>query len=819
MAFANFVKLEKFKRLGDFLPWIDYDKETGIFLLDENHIGVAFMAAPLSGFDPTLENRFSSLLTSELPEKSFLGFNLLVFDDVSEHLTSFMNARRGSSSELITRASHNTVKFIADAASNPSNDHPVRNGNLIIWLKVPIGDAFPSDDELIEMQRYKREIFENLTSIGFSDLQALNDIELTHQLSILFNRGQTAAWRKGRMRPEPKRFIRDQVLDHDSLVNIQRDCIKIGDTVVSPLSAKRMPTSTYFGIGSRFSFDPMGRSNGIPCAHMISAIIKIQDISQEKSPLQRKLQVAQHHASGPLAHRIPFFAERANDLRTVDARITAGEFVHKVHFSVLLFSPSKEEAQKNVIKARTHLSELGIDCLVDTGIAFQSFRSVLPLSTEANDVDNLKRFRTMTSAPLATFCPLFFDWKGAKEPLVSAVGRSGQVVGVNPFDSATNFNFTISAESGAGKSFFANELISGILASGGKAWVIDVGRSYMNLCETFDGQFLEFSPESDICLNPFSSLKNQKEFDEVQDIILHLLVAMAAPKNGLDDFQMAALKGIVLDQFKLHGDKLIIDNIAEACLEAARDQAEGVSGEFKEKRLSDIAVGLQAFTSKGQYGRYFAREANIDFSKHFVVLELEELKNQKHLQQVVLLLLIYQIQQDMYLGDIDVRKLLLIDEAWDLLKDPQIAGFIEAGYRRFRKYNASAGIITQALTDLHDTTTGQAIVANSATTYMLQQKPDTLNALAKSDNGTYGQALCDRLKTVHTLPGQYSEIFIRTSFGMVIVRFIVDPYRRLVFSSHHSDKGMIKRYMEKGLSRLEAIKAALVERGETKWGK
>ena len=105
---------------------------------------------------------------------------------------------------------------------------------------------------------------------------------------------------------------------------------------------------------------------------------------------------------------------------------------------------------------------------------------------------------------------------------------------------------------------------------------------------------------------------------------------------------------------------------------------------------------------KGEYGRFFNGHNNIRFKNRFTVLELEELKGRKHLQQVVLLQLIYQIQQEMYLGEQDRRKIVFIDEAWDLLTQGDVGKFIETGYRRFRKYGGSAVTVTQSVNDLYD---------------------------------------------------------------------------------------------------------------------
>ena len=90
-----------------------------------------------------------------------------------------------------------------------------------------------------------------------------------------------------------------------------------------------------------------------------------------------------------------------------------------------------------------------------------------------------------------------------------------------------------------------------------------------------------------------------------------------------------------------HGTALTPDLLADS-LNASPDQ-----------RIRDLGTQLFPFTSGGEYGRFFAGGNSMAFSGRLTVLELEELKGRKHLQQVVLLQLIYQIQQDMYLGERD----------------------------------------------------------------------------------------------------------------------------------------------------------------------
>ena len=197
----------------------------------------------------------------------------------------------------------------------------------------------------------------------------------------------------------------------------------------------------------------------------------------------------------------------------------------------------------------------------------------------------------------------------------------------------------------------------------------------------------------------------------------------------------------------------------------------------------------------------------------FTVLELEELKGRKHLQQVVLLQLIYQIQQEMYLGVRDRRKLLFIDEAWDLLTAGDVAKFVETGYRRFRKYGGAAVTITQSVNDLYANPTGRAIAENSANMLLLGQKTEAIEQIKKDCRLPLNHAGYEILKNIHTMPGRYSEIFLITEMGYGVGRLIVDPFKRLLYSTKAEDVYAIKRLTECGMSVSDAIHQILTDAG------
>jgi conjugal transfer ATP-binding protein TraC len=369
---------------------------------------------------------------------------------------------------------------------------------------------------------------------------------------------------------------------------------------------------------------------------------------------------------------------------------------------------------------------------------------------------------------------------------------------VSLHDSQTNKNAIISATSGSGKSFMANELLLSYMSEGAQVWVIDAGKSYKKLCDVMKGDFLQFDEASRVCLNPFALIQDYRE-DE--DSIVSLVQNMASASNQLDDFQIAGLKKILAREWDLHHNDMNLDGIAEACKQD------------EDRRIKDIGEQLFPFTSAGSYGRYFNGANTIDFQNDFTVLELDELNGRRHLRQVVLLQLIYQIQQQVFLGERSRKKIILIDEAWDLLKEGQIASFMESAYRKFRKYNGCCIIATQSINDLYTNPTGVAIAENSATKFLLGQNGEAIESIKATKRLAMSDGCYDLLKTVHTMAGVYSEIFIHSERGLGVGRLIVSEFQKILYSTTPEDVAAVQRYLDNGMSMYEAIQHVLSDRG------
>ncbi|MCL4780796.1 MAG: type IV secretion system protein TraC, partial [Gammaproteobacteria bacterium] len=161
----------------------------------------------------------------------------------------------------------------------------------------------------------------------------------------------------------------------------------------------------------------------------------------------------------------------------------------------------------------------------------------------------------------------------------------------------------------------------------------------------------------------------------------------------------------------------------------------------------------------------------------------------------------------------DRKKIVIIDEAWDLLSGGATAEFIEAGYRRARKYKGAFMSATQGVDDYYRNPAAKAALDNSDWMFLLRQKPESIEMMDKLGQLTMDDAMKRLLLSLRTEHGAYSEVFIHSPAGNGIGRLIVDPYSLLLFSSRAEDFNAINAKRAAGMDVSTAIDAVLRDRG------
>lgn len=440
----------------------------------------------------------------------------------------------------------------------------------------------------------------------------------------------------------------------------------------------------------------------------------------------------------------------------------------------------------------------------NTKIHFPHFLSLLPmtLAEHVKGLKNLQVFRTTLTKECSHFVPVQGEWYGTlKSPGILFTGKRGQLANWNPFDNDYgNYNTWVVGRSGGGKSVLMQELIFNGLSTGAKVFVLDVGRSFDKLCLTLEGQMMEFSHQSNICLNPFSNvpLNDSRGQEDCMVMLKSLFGNMADPFHGLNSEQNSRLE---------EGIKKVL--IAKQNESTITDVASWLKNQ-EDSVARSIGTMLFPYTRQGIFGRYFDGKSNVDFHNPFVLIELEELKEKKDLQAIVLQMLMMTITDQAFLGDRKKRFYICFDEAWDLLRAKQTGPFIETLARRLRKYNGALIVGTQQIKDAYSSPGAEAAYANCDWKCFLPQDAESI-ALLK-EKAEMPESKIKAIQNLTTAHGLYSEVMICQGKSYSTQRLWLDPFSSLLYSTQPADHERITTLRQTGLSLEEAMEQLLKER-------
>lgn len=784
------------------------------FVLNDGYIGAGFICEPLSGCDESTVQKLEALYSQDYQEGTFVQVALYGLGDIDQQLNRFELLRHKkahpSRQGIFDQDTKMRMEYLRRFTNEPINKTTglrIRNFQVIVSFKMPAKAQPPSDLDFHECQVMSRNVYEVLKGVGLRPKRMVADSWL-HTMRTLFNWRLDATWRHSKTTANPKVPLNEQVFDWGKTLRIDNTGVQLENKSARVLSIQKWPD--FVSLPQMFNLIGDWRTGNYGVRDNMAIILNIFYPDQDKAlgKVDTKRQTVNYQAYGPLLKWVPTLQRQKESHDALYESITKGGRITKSHLHFVLFSDSPQELDSAIASMKTYYRSLQMHIQEETWAQLPMLMKALPFGQDVKAVDFTKRYQTLTSYELSEISPILSDWKGTGSPILNFVSRNGQFMNIDLFDSLTNYNATVAAKSGSGKSFLVNEMIMAYLSSsgpggekGGRTWVIDVGRSYEKLSEALNGKFICFDDNADFSLNPFPNVTDETWNDQ-SDQLLAWINAMASPGGHIDDVQLSSISQYLTRMWHQEKQALTITKIADA-MKLDDDP-----------RISDIGKQLYPFTEQGPYGHFFSdKKPPVEFDNDFIVLELEELKGRKHLQQVVLLQLIGQIQNEMYLGVRDRRKLLIIDEAWDLLTGGAVTKFVESGYRRFRKYSGAALTITQSVNDLYDNESGRAIAENSSSMFLLSQKSETLDSLKASKRLSFPDGIYEVLKTVHTIPGQYSEIFFYTELGAGVGRLYVNRFRQLLFSTKAEEVHAIKIYQDQGLSIEDAIEKVIADEG------
>ncbi|KQB57328.1 MULTISPECIES: type IV secretion system protein TraC [Acidovorax] len=789
------------------IPVLAYDSDNYVFQCRGGYLGVCWESAPMVGADDQTADMLANASSLQLPAGSFLQFSMIGLPHIKQYTTSYLKVKaegmhRVESSETqrtLLEVSSRRAAFIEAGAKEPllpSSGQLMHDRRLIISLKIPIAGLNPTEKEAKFLCDVKLKYEDSLRAAGIFG-RPMRGKDYVDLIASLYKSGEGAQ----NIEVVDNLTLDEQCFQPGDRLDTELDRLVLNEaTDIRVLGVKALPKSASLALGYMMLGDYLGNNNQLRCPYLLSLSIHFPDQAKKKSDMKTKSVIASYQAFGPLLKFIPRLAAKKNSMDIVMDCIERGEPVIEASLGVALIHSDSELLSGATAALATYYDSLNITMQEEKGIVLPAFTNLLPLAPTAESVKNLFRYSTMGVSHALALAPLMGEWKGTERDKAAMLyaTRRGQVGTLDFYSGSANYNAVVFAGSGAGKSFWAQQVVSDYLAAGAKVWTIDVGRSYYKQCKAYKGEFIDFRADSGICLNPFT---NVVKIDDEVTLIGALIEKMAAPVKGFEDFQRSSVEQGIKAVWGSHGNASTIDDVATYFLEQ------------DDPRISDIGAQLFSFTKQGSMGSWFNGRANVDLSKDFVVLELEELKSNKVLQQVVLMQVISAIQHEMYLAGKSRPLILLLDEAWDLLKDPIVARFLEDAWRRFRKYEGCGILITQDIADLYESASGRAIATNSDFKIVMKQNPESIARIQDSKQLVLGANVFQQMGSVHTVLGKYSEFMVICSSGIGIFRLITDRFSQVLFSTKGRERSQVMADIDNGKPAVDAVNDYIAEYG------
>ncbi len=411
----------------------------------------------------------------------------------------------------------------------------------------------------------------------------------------------------------------------------------------------------------------------------------------------------------------------AEELRDLLAR--GQEKLFQLGMYITLYAEDEEKLKK----VQTDIESLLGGKLVLTKPAYfqmeHAWNSTLPIAQ-----DDLEINRNMNTSPLASSFPFSSSDLTDDHGILYGINRhNDSLVIFDRFD-LPNANSNLFATSGAGKSYTAKLEILRYLMLGTDVFVIDPENEYTNLCQAVGGSFIPMSIQSQFRINPFDLPKAVRGEDAAEGEVLRsavinlhgLLRLMLGPVTPAED---GILDKALIDTYALNGITLATPNPGELeppTLQQLVDVLQTTDGG------ENMASVLQKYTT-GSFAGLFDQKTNVSLDKQMIVFQIRDLEEQLRpiAIYIVLNFIWNRIRTDMK------KRLLVIDEAWNLMQHEDSARFLYGIVKRARKYYLGVTTITQDIDDFVESPFGRPIITNSSLQILLKQSPATVDSLQK----------------------------------------------------------------------------------------
>lgn len=413
---------------------------------------------------------------------------------------------------------------------------------------------------------------------------------------------------------------------------------------------------------------------------------------------------------------------KLEDAKALQEQLTKGaERFFQFGLYITIPAKSKEELETVTKQVQSTLGSLLIVSKPATLQMEEALKNTLPLSS-----DRLMINRNMDTTSLATTFPFVSsELSGNKGVLYGLNEHNDSLIIFDRF-SLENANTLVLGTSGSGKSFAIKAEILRSLMFGTEIIIIDPEEEYRSLCQAIDGEYIKLSFDAQTKINPFdlSAIREEGE-NELGLKILSLHALFKIIMGELNPAEEALLDRALVLTYKQKG--ITPDPLTQTKEPPLMEDLYKVLIGMETREAQGLADRLERFI-KGSLRGIFDQHSNVNIKNPFTVFSIKELEDKlRPIAMFIILDFIWtKIKKDLR------KRLLVVDEAWYLMKHPSSASFLYSMAKRARKYYLGFTTITQDVADFLNTEYGKAIMTNSAIQILMKQSPAAIDLVAET---------------------------------------------------------------------------------------
>ncbi|MDD5098401.1 MAG: ATP-binding protein [Candidatus Pacebacteria bacterium] len=445
-----------------------------------------------------------------------------------------------------------------------------------------------------------------------------------------------------------------------------------------------------------------------------------------KSVTEVQAEIMEREGKGLI--REPALDTAYQDLEELRGRLqTAQEKMFKFGLYITVYADDKKELETIETSLRSVLEARLIYIKPSLYQQKEGLISSFPYGTDLLQIHN-----TLNTTPLSSIFPFISFDLSSNEGILFGVNKHNNSLVLFDRFSMENANMVIFAKSGSGKSYAVKLEILRSLMMGAECIILDPENEYRTLAEAVDGSFFKISLSSDSHINPFD-IPEPREGEIAEDVlrsnVINLVGLMRIMLGGLTPEEDAVMDRALSETYA--AKDITVNSDPSTWAEKVPVMADLESVLETMDGAESLTERIRKFT-KGTFSSFFNQKSNVSMNKSLVVFGIRDMEDElRPMAMYIIMRYIWTVAR----AELK-KRLLIIDEAWWMMKTEDGASFLFGICKRARKYWLGVTTITQDVSDFMKSEYGKPIITNSSIQLLLKQSPATIDLIQKTFNLT-----------------------------------------------------------------------------------